>query len=88
MLGGRRAGNYVIEIFRKVDFWISFTTLNLPGVFFQLSLVSYLVACKSSARSIGRAKSLNGTKVSRAEVENSKIMKFAEKCLLLAENDV
>ena len=63
MLGGRRAGIYVDEFFWKVDFWISFTNLNLSGIFSQLSLVSYLAACKRSARSLGWVKSLNKFKV-------------------------
>ena len=36
----------------KIDFSIRFTNLKLTGVFFQLSLVSYLAVCKCSARSI------------------------------------
>ena len=56
MLGGRQGGANVVEIFGKVDFSISFTNLNLPGVFFQLSSVSYLAVCKSSAGSIGGEK--------------------------------
>ena len=40
MLGGRHGGTNVGEIFGKVDFWIGFTNLNLPGVFCQLSSIS------------------------------------------------
>ena len=78
MLGGRHGGTNVGNIFGKVEFSISFTNLNLPGVFFQLSSISYLGACKSSARSIGRVKSWNQFKISMVEAENLKTMKFAE----------
>ena len=67
MLGGRHGGNYVKNFGGKIKFSISFTNFNLPGVFFQLSLASYFGACKSSARSIGRVKSLNEFNVSMVE---------------------
>ena len=72
----------------KLEEWQSVIDLNLTGVFFQLSLVSYLVVCKSSARFISWAKSFDGNKVSMVKVENLKLMKFAENWYLLAQNDV
>ena len=62
MLGGSRGGNYVSF---SDGFFVSFnfTRLHLTGIFFYFNLVSYLGACKSSARSIGCVESLNPSTV-------------------------
>ena len=53
MLGGRRAGNYVVELFGKVDVWISFTNLNLPGIFFP-TYFGVIPCCMQKLSSIHR----------------------------------
>ena len=53
MLSGKYTANYVMKHFGKVEFSDERTNSFSPGVFFQLPLISYLGACKTSARSIG-----------------------------------
>ena len=52
-----------MENFGKVEFSDESIGSFSLGVFFQLTLISYLGVCKTSARSIGGGKSLDMSKV-------------------------
>ena len=63
MLSGKWGPNYVANMEGKLKISHERTWSFSPGVFFQLTLILYFCACKTSAQSIGYGKRLNWLKV-------------------------